>query len=84
MKVALFTMLILSTITLVSCQLKSKHSGDKCEECDGSGIIRSECDECDGDGKVNCPECDGDGELGQCFNCSGKGYDDCMNCRGRG
>lgn len=37
MKVALLAMLILSMITLVSCQLKSKHSGDKYDECDGSG-----------------------------------------------
>lgn len=34
--------------------------GEKCEDCDGSGLVN--CEDCDGKGYVTCEDCDGSGE----------------------
>jgi len=60
---------------------------EKCDFCDGDGIIS--CYECDGSGNVECEFCDGDGvlqtndeESDECDNCWGTGEQSCDNCDG--
>jgi hypothetical protein len=60
----------------------------RCETCNGTGVIERECPDCEGSGK--CPRCGGDGERDTdfrdrtipCTTCRGTGK--CVRCGGAG
>ena len=58
---------------------------ERCEECDGAGLVEEECSSCCGDGEIHTS--DGDEDYYEtCDDCGGDGFthEECYYCDGHG